>query len=67
MNESVKVTVVDDDNGKDETVGETILKASDLNIPPFRPTRVEPAWIKLSLNGKPAGQIKLHCIFTPIE
>ena len=64
MNECMRVTVMDDDAGRDEKVAETLLKASDLNIPPFRPSKTEPIWIKLTFNGKPAGQIRLHCSFT---
>ena len=65
MNESMSLTIMDDDNGSDEIVAQAELKSSDLNIPPFRPTKTEPMWIKVSHNGKPAGQIKIHCTFLP--
>lgn len=63
MNETVKLTIMDDDPGSDDVVALAELKASELNIPPYRPTKTEPTWVKVSYNGKPAGQIKIHCTF----
>ena len=39
MNESMKLTIMDDDHGNDEIVAECELKSSDLNVPPYRPTK----------------------------
>lgn len=43
INESMKLTIMDDDPGShDEIVAECELKSSDLNIPPYRPSKTEP-------------------------
>lgn len=43
---------MDDDHGSDEVVAECELKAGELNIPPYRPSKSEPMWVKVTFNGK---------------
>ena len=43
INECMKLSIIDDDPGnRDEIVAECELKSSDLNIPPYRPSKTEP-------------------------
>lgn len=55
MNESIKLTIMDDDPGSDEIVAQCELKSAELNIPPYRPSKTEPLWVKVSYNGKQVG------------
>lgn len=54
-NESLQILVMDDDIGSSDEVGTTTLTAKELNIPPFKPTKIEPNWHNLSYNGKQVG------------
>ena len=67
MSEGIKLAIKDEDVGDDEEVAVINLTAGDLSIPPYRPTKTDPIWHKLTNNGKPAGQIKLHCTFKTLS